>query len=443
MRLLHPQFKVRTWLQLTMLPALTVISVMIGVGLIFELRRLILAGFDQELQGVSAVTAAFVNPVDHAWLLEPPPPEAGPEWLEAREASPAYQRMVKPLQRTRDRLGLTYVYTQKVHDGDQITYGLDGTTGDEHSPLQTADELPADEVAGVARLIEQGRPHFTRLRRWDQWGLLKSSFVPIFDAEGKVIAMSGTDVNVSVIEARTRNALLLVFTVGSLALLAASAWSWRIARVLRRPVEDLKTGALRVAAGDYHELQISQPQELHRLAEDFNRVSREVKRTSEHFAAETARIVTAQNEREIRQRLAQSSGGANALASWPGVSLRADQRPGADALVESERALIWWFRPEAVPDRDAWRERSDMARRVAARWRGEVPANDAASWPDELAAVIVLNRPEQTWAVGFARAPAEGESWKIEYDGDAVRFGGLAIGWTLSLVGYAEREVVS
>ena len=340
MKLRHPQFQVRTWLQLTLLPALTIISVLLGVGLIFELRRLILAGFDQELQGVSAVVAAFVDPEGHRWLMEKPPADAGAEWLEQREASPVYQREVQALRSTRERLGLTYVYTQVVEDGNQIHYGLDGTSGDEHSPLQTADELPAEEVAGVARLMAEGQPHFTRLRRWEAWGLIKSAFVPIFDDGGNVVAIAGTDVNVSVIEARTRNALLLVFVLGCVALVSASAWSLRIARVLRRPVEDLKAGALRVAAGDYHELRIDQPDELHRLAEDFNRVSREVKRTAEHLTAETARVVREDNEGEIRRRLA-AGAGVDLLATWPGVEVMKGRAgdAGWDARVEAEGAF--------------------------------------------------------------------------------------------------------
>ncbi len=53
------QFKVRTWLQLGLLPALTGIAIWIGWGLYDDLRRIILERFDRQLTSPSVGCGSF------------------------------------------------------------------------------------------------------------------------------------------------------------------------------------------------------------------------------------------------------------------------------------------------------------------------------------------------------------------------------------------------
>ncbi len=206
-----------------------------------------------------------------------------------------YQRAVRPFQRTLDRLGLTYLYSQSVSDGSLIVYGLDGSVDDDHSPLYTRDVLPSGEVEGVARLIETGDLHFTELSRWENWGFLKSVFVPI----GTGNMMVGVDVNVGVIEHRTRQALVTVFGLVAVSLMLTSAWSLRISKTLRAPIERLKAGALKLAVGDAEELAVLRPRELGRLALALNEVGRLMRERSSDLRRRLDDESTLQYERRI------------------------------------------------------------------------------------------------------------------------------------------------
>src|SRR3546814_9162988 len=45
-----------------------------------------------------------------------------------------------PMRRIRERLGLTYIYTQVTSGRAEVRYILDGTDGDEHTPLGRSEE---------------------------------------------------------------------------------------------------------------------------------------------------------------------------------------------------------------------------------------------------------------------------------------------------------------
>ncbi len=156
----------------------------------------------------------------------------------------------------REAADLTFLYTYVYVGGDKIYYVLDGTVGEKHSIPGADDRLPNEEtIDGAQRAQFIGRPWVSPLQHWEQWGLLKTSSFPIHDQHGRTVALTGADVDITIIREKTRWALFAVFFVGVGSLIAAGIVSLLITRSLTRPLRNLKESALRIAAGYYRSTQ--------------------------------------------------------------------------------------------------------------------------------------------------------------------------------------------
>lgn len=303
-----------------------------------------------------------------------------------KEDSDFYQRAVLPFRRTRERLGLTYLYTKTVTDQSAITYGLDGSVDDDHSPLHTRDELPLEEVTGVERMLATGDIHFTQLRRWENWGLLKSVFVPL----NSLNAMVGVDVNVTVIEYRTRQSSVAVFGLVGISLMIASAWSLRISRSLRGPIERLKAGALKLAVGDAKELSVLRPQEIGRLALALNEVGESMRSLAQKSQLLLDRKFFEQSEVLICRTI-----NSHWLAANPPTDIDASSPAPGLPLDESRFAICWWSpstdkQPVGMMERSAWLEQFKVKLRSGAR------GLDGSDCFQGLAGIAVVAKSDKT-----------------------------------------------
>ncbi|HTT57785.1 MAG TPA: hypothetical protein VMF63_11790, partial [Opitutaceae bacterium] len=198
--------------------AMAVVTAVLGVLAYQRVYDRIQAGFDQKLLAVSTVTAAFIDGDEHREMMRV-----------NTETSPLYLKYVGPMQRIQREKGLTYLYTQIPTGGANIIYGLDGTIGTDHSPISSPDTAPAGEAEGIVGVYEHGSTYLSGMRVWQEWGLLKSAFVPIRNRQGAITAMSGADVNISIIKQKTRVALLAVTGCGLVLLAFAGYVSTRVA----------------------------------------------------------------------------------------------------------------------------------------------------------------------------------------------------------------------
>ncbi|MCF3650803.1 sensor histidine kinase [Synoicihabitans lomoniglobus] len=309
-----------------------------------------------------------------------------------REQSDTYARLVEPMRRLRERLKLTYLYTQMVESPDLITYVLDSSTGDEHSPLMAEDILPATEVEGVARLLTGGSMHFTNLERWENWGWLKSAFAPMFAADGRVMAMAGTDFNASVIENSTRRALLMVFLVGAATLVLASGWSLTISRWLRRPVEALKRGALSMAAGDFQVLEVKGSREVNQLAGVFNQVSDSMQQSVTNLTSEVTRLLQRRDRAEVARVFARDRDANLSFADEPEVTVLHSTYGLGGATRHGDVALVWWDMTRATTAVPSMGALCAVPGQVRARFTSlSESAAQPPRWPENVRAVLRLN----------------------------------------------------
>jgi hypothetical protein len=231
----------------TFAPAIVIVAVALGALVYVRLYDTILDGFSRKLSTVSALTGALIDPRDHDALLTLAKPGAD---AAAIEASAAYRRNVEPMRRIRRELGLTYLYTQAIGGPEDVVYVLDGTEGEEHSAIGSPDDLPDVTLAGLKATQATGAIYASPIQYQEQWGLLKTAAAPVRGADGRITATAGADVNISVIQVATQNAVLASALIGVASLLASALVILMILRQVAQPIEGLKADALRIATGD-------------------------------------------------------------------------------------------------------------------------------------------------------------------------------------------------
>ncbi|HEY0646340.1 hypothetical protein [Phenylobacterium sp.] len=238
---------IKTLLWRTFTPAIVVLAIGLGALVYTRLYDSILDGFSRKLVTTSALTGALIDPADHDFLIQAAKVRAPAESVEAMGP---YLRNVQPMRRIRRELQLTYLYSQVLGGTKDVIYVLDATEGDEHSAIGSEDELTAETRTGLRRATADGSIYVSPIEFQEQWGLLKTAAAPVRDRQGRIVATAGADVNISVIEVATQNALLVSALIGVVSLLASALVTLQIVRHVAQPIEALKSEALRIAAGD-------------------------------------------------------------------------------------------------------------------------------------------------------------------------------------------------
>lgn len=301
---------IQTLLLRMFLPAVAMVAIGLGVLTYDRLYDTILEQFDRKLITASALTGALIDGRDHDRLIAIA--RAEPE-SDAAEHSPEYLRAVLPMRRIREELDLTYLYTQILGGKKDILYVLDSSKGDDHSQIGSEDDLPPETLAGVRRATARGMIHLSPIEYQEQWGLLKTAAAPLRDANGRIVATAGADVNVSLIRTATQNALFASVVIGMASLLGCTLVILMIVRRIADPLNRLRQEALRIASGDHSPLVTSQaPRDLAQLqaaiAENTSAMTGELAEARSAAAAAERQAGVAALDRELA-RIAAKSGG--------------------------------------------------------------------------------------------------------------------------------------
>ena len=203
------------------------------------------------------------------------------------DTRPMYLKYIKPMIDIKNSLNLTYHYTFNLlyNKGENnCFYIIDVNEGGDYSPTGSYDTMDEDDILGAENIMLRDKTYVSDVKLWEKWGLLKVAYAGIKDKNGKVVAITGADVDVSIINIKTRDALIQSIIIGILALIIGIYASYYIAVKIIRPIEVLKYSALKIAAGNYGDnISINSPQELHKLSTDFNNMSNELKSTIANF----------------------------------------------------------------------------------------------------------------------------------------------------------------
>lgn len=264
------------------------------------------------------------------------------------EESPLYLKYVAPMRRIREKKGITFIYSQVLDKGQGIQYVLDGGFGDAHSNIGAEDEIPDSEIRGIRDVLARETIYLSGIKAWEQWGLLKSGFAPIYTRDGVPVAMAGADVNISIIRNKTRAALARVGAMSVVVLLVAGFLSFRIARALTRPIAEVKDAAIQVAAGQYgHRIAVNEPRELAELASAFNDMSRTLAGTVSEINERNRAVDRRRARRELARMLARAAEGGGRIrteriaSGWTGDARVGGDGSGSLSSADGHRLLAW------------------------------------------------------------------------------------------------------
>lgn len=291
-----------------------------------------------------------------------------------KELLPEYRHLLAPMREIMNRLELTYLYTETLHDQNKLTYGVDATQGQEHSPLQSEDTVPESEVLAYQRLMRYGELHHFPITKSEPWGLLKSVVVPVFDGAGNVVAIVGSDIEVSIIENQTRTAMLQLFAVGGASLLFAAAVTLVIARHVRQPLEQIKSTALAVAIGEYsRRITLQSPREAGALGRAFNRMATALESSVTALQSSIQELLEIRMAHELARRLSRPHDLHAALRELPGITLTRPETgrdivSASGAIRQQDRILVW-LAASPADALEAARRGAALARRMAAELR--------------------------------------------------------------------------
>jgi len=262
------------------------------------------------------------------------------------DTSALYNKFAAPMQRIMAELGLTYHYSLILPSEGQQIYVLDATQGENHSPAGTEEEVDAEEWSRLSEVFRTGEPSQSDVKQFDIWGILKVGTAPIFNAQGEVVALAGADVDISVIHAKTRVALLQLLAVGAISLILAALVSFYIAKRLIDPVNRLKEGALQIAAGHFaRAVVVRRPRELSKLAAAFDEVRTTLRDRIATLKEENDRF-EAYRRRQSLMKIFAREGGRDA----PALSVTFEKTITAHLIGENTRRR----------ESSGWVERADL-----------------------------------------------------------------------------------
>jgi len=292
-----------------------------------------------------------------------------------------YRKYVEPMRAIQRKQNVTYIYTQVLREPYEIAYVLDATEGEDQALIGGRDIVPREDYEDAQQVMARDEVRANILRRFERWGLLKVSAGPILDRRGRSLATAGVDVNISIIQRKTRQALIEVLALSAVVWLAAAALSILMARRLTRSLGLLKSAALGVAAGRYgEEVVLRSPRELVRTAGAFGRLSRNLKETFFRIGREGA----AQGFERSRKDLARL---LHEQPPHPAVQeFYAPEQPGSlSGHARHEHRIVAWLSDELRSPLAAGRALArwrDLATRLMQRHAG---AGEAAALLDALA----------------------------------------------------------
>lgn len=269
-----------------------------------------------------------------------------PGWYSERD--PFFERHVHAYRRTREIAGLTFLYTLVYLGGDQIRYILDGSLGDAHSPPGYPDDVPDEAtINDYAQAQSRGLGFVSAIREWEEWGLIKAASDPIYAGNGRIVALSGADVDIGVIRDKTRYALFAVIFVGAGLLLLAGSVSYRVSQSLMRPLRDIKDSALRIAAG-YHGSRVdyASDDEIGQLAQSLNALSSRL--AAQARQSEAYRAALASGREQIALEHALNEELAAGVRALPPRMQCDSMAPEYGACAHGELGLMWTLVPTTI-----------------------------------------------------------------------------------------------
>ncbi len=275
--------------------------------------------------------------------------------LEQATRQKQYLSYISPMLRIKNKKDLTFLYSSVLKNkAKTISYALDATQDEIHSYVGYEDPDEAED--DIRDVWLKGETYLSDIKYWEEWGLLKSAYNPILDQEGVVSGYAGADVNISVIEMKTNEAILKILAIGLFAVLLAVFVSFIISNRLIQTISNLKNGALQIAAGMFgSQISIQASKELQELSHTFNTMSLSLKDIVSQMNFDNRKILSEKLAKNLFYSLSKKY---NSFSSeekgkylplsrlWLNPEKEIDDSP-CGHLLKNNKIIVWLATPSA------------------------------------------------------------------------------------------------
>ncbi len=319
--------KLQNLILLMVLPVLFILTGLYAFQNYYTLYATIIDGFDRKLLAISTTSSSFIDGDEHIKIKN--------------EEDELYKKYVNPMKQILQDTELTYHYTLIPQKDNKITYILDATDGEDHSDAGTIEENPEKEAIRLDLIMQSAQASLSDIQEFDIWGQLKIGSAPILNSKGEVSGLVGADVNISTINAKTSQVMLMVFGIGVAAFILATWISFMIAGKLINPIDNIKQAALQVAAGKFGtQVEIKQPLELKELAIAFNKISKSLEDSDKKEAMHTLEQTDFRKIQSLKEQFASV---IDNDVSEITILLTSDDSKSVSGLVRNKDLTIAWY----------------------------------------------------------------------------------------------------
>lgn len=218
-----------------------------------------------------------------------------------KKESAVFNRYLRSLLQIKINRDITFLTVGTVTErGKKLVYVMDPEQRSDMAPIGYQDIDDIDE--GVADVFFKGKTFISEPTYWVEWGTLKTGYAPITNDQNQITGISVADISISVIDEKTRDAQVRIFSVGLLLLIGSTIAGLFITKRLIQPISQLKEVALKVAAGMYdQQITIKEPKELEELSSAFNDLSSSLNETLQELNISNKNIARMRNQSEIER----------------------------------------------------------------------------------------------------------------------------------------------
>lgn len=225
--------------------------------------------FNQIRNNLSLIVRNAALAVDAEELLKVPLNREGMKSLE-------YKAIAERLKKIKEaNPSLKYIYTMVKSQQPEIWQFVvdpDPVVSKKNQRALTA--FPGDKY-DVSRFPEMiaglSGPSTDKELTADEWGVTLSGYAPIYNNEGKAVAILGIDINANEIYDMQKAVGVRALFVLFMALITSVLLGIWVSRAVTRPVEKLVDGTRKIASGDWeYKVDIESKDEIGELADSFN-----------------------------------------------------------------------------------------------------------------------------------------------------------------------------
>ncbi len=204
------------------------------------------------------------------------------------EKSRAYQSVLESLRKIQKTCGIEFLYTLYT-DGETVYYGVDTDDSEDQCAIGDEFESSYEELAGVFA----GEEYVQEYIDPTEYGDLISAYCPIYNSDGEVVAILGSDYNANQVSARIANTLRTIVLFAGASIIIAVVILTVIIRTITRGLHNVnqKVYDLVNHEGDLtQKLDIRTGDEMELIAENINALLEHIRGIMKNISANSTQL---------------------------------------------------------------------------------------------------------------------------------------------------------